>query len=307
MVDGTPTSPREEVSAGRDYAAVIACSAIWGTTWFAITFQIAGAHPVAALVYRFALAAALLFGWCLLRGERLRMAPGQHVAAAGLGGFTFALDYYFVYAGSSRLISAVVAVIFASLTFVTIVVFWLAEGERPSRPALVAAGLGMAGVALLSAEEMRVAHLSGQALIGVGFVLGGVVCAAIGNLFAKRGERLGVSVPVLTSWAMAYGAGGLALFGAVTGVPWAVTPSWPFFLSLLHVALAGSVIAFVVYYGLARRRGYTLASYVAALTPVVAMAVSTLFEDKSWTPLALAGVGAVLLGQWLLMRVRRPS
>lgn len=304
MAEGEPAANGVEPSEGRDYAAVAICSAIWGSTWFAIQFQIASAHPVAALVYRFALASALLFGWSLLRGERIWMSPGQHVAAIGLGFFTFALDYYFVYAGSAHLISAVVAVLFASLTFVTIVVFWLAEGERPNRAALIAAGLGMAGVALLSVEEMRVAHLSGQALIGVGFILGGVVCAAIGNVFAKRGERLGVSVPVLTSWSIGYGALALALFGAATGVSWTITPNWVFFLSLLHLSLSGSVIAFVVYYGLARRRGYTLASYIAALTPVVAMVLSTLFEDKSWTPLALAGVGAVLLGQWLLMRSR---
>jgi hypothetical protein len=35
------------------------------------------------------------------------------------------------------------------------------------------------------------------------------------------------------------------------------------------------------------------------------MLMSSLFEQKSWGPLALGGVGLVLFGQWLLLRVKR--
>jgi drug/metabolite transporter (DMT)-like permease len=76
-------------------------------------------------------------------------------------------------------------------------------------------------------------------------------------------------------------------------------------LSLLHLAVNGSVIAFLLYYGLARRRGYSTASYIAALAPLVAMTVSALFEGKSWGLMALGGVALVLVGQFLLLRAKR--
>jgi drug/metabolite transporter (DMT)-like permease len=73
----------------------------------------------------------------------------------------------------------------------------------------------------------------------------------------------------------------------------------------MYLALFGSVVAFLFYYGLARRRGYAAATYVSALTPVVAMTVSSVFEGKSWSPMAISGLALVLLGQWLLLRARQ--
>ena len=78
-------------------------------------------------------------------------------------------------------------------------------------------------------------------------------------------------------------------------------------LSLAHLSLFGSVIAFVLYFGLARRRGYATASYISALTPPVAMVISALFEQKTWGLVGLAGVALVLAGQVLLLRVKGKS
>ena len=89
--------------------------------------------------------------------------------------------------------------------------------------------------------------------------------AAIGNVFARRGELAGASVAGSTAWAMLYGAAALAAFALATGKTWSFEPTWSYTLSLLHLSLNGSVIAFLLYYGLARRRGYTTASYISAL------------------------------------------
>ena len=97
----------------------------------------------------------------------------------------------------------------------------------------------------------------------------------------------------------------LAVFAVATGKTWAFEFTAPYILSLLHLSLVGSVIAFALYYGLARRRGYATASYISALTPPLAMFVSALFEDKSWGVFALSGVVLVLAGQVLLLRSKR--
>ncbi|MEZ6024489.1 MAG: EamA family transporter, partial [Hyphomonadaceae bacterium] len=258
-----------------------------------------------SIVYRFSLAAALLFAWCLLRGESLVLTRAQHAAAFGVGAFTFAIDYAFVYWAEERVTSAVVAVLFASMAFVNLIGFRIAFGHRSPLLAWIASGLGIAGVALLSWEEIVSAQFGARALAGIGLTLLGVAGAVIGNIFARRGELAGATVAASTAWAMAYGAGLLALYALATGKAWTVEPTWSYALSLLHLALNGSVVAFLLYYGLARRRGYATASYISALAPPVAMLVSTLFEDKSWGALALGGVALVLMGQGLLLRARR--
>ena len=288
-----------------DLAAIVVCTLAWGTTWFAITLQLGVVDPVVSVAYRFTLATVLLFGWCMVRGEAISLTHAQHGAALGIGLFTFAIDYALVYWAEERVTSAVVAVVFAAMAFFNLVAFRIAFGQRASLLVWAAAGLGVLGVALLSWEEIVSAHMGTRALIGVGLTVAAVAGAAIGNVFARRGELAGASVAGSTAWAMLYGTVFLAAFALVTGRSWTFEPTWPYVISLLHLSLNGSVIAFLLYYGLARRRGYTVASYISALTPPVAMAVSSLFEAKSWGILAFGGVALVLLGQWLFLRLRR--
>lgn len=288
-----------------DLTAIGVCTLAWGTTWFAITLQLGVVDPVISLIYRFALAGALLFVWSAFRRESITLTRAQHTAAFGLGVSTFAINYAFVYWAEQWVTSAVVAVLFASMAFVNLATFRLVFGQRAPALAWAAAGLGVLGVGLLSWTEIVDAQMSPQAMLGIGLTLAGVIGAAIGNAFARRGEIAGAAIAPFTGWAMGYGALALTLFAFVTGRTWAFEPSWAYVLSLIHLALNGSVIAFLLYYGLARRRGYTTASYISALAPPLAMLVSSLFEAKSWGVTALAGVALVLAGQYLLLRARR--
>lgn len=288
-----------------DIAAILICTLAWGTTWYAITLQLGVVDPVISVTYRFTLAAALLFAWCLARGESLALTRSQHAAAFGVGVSTFTINYALVYLAEQWVTSAVVAIVFAAMAFMNLIGFRIAFGQRASMLAWIAALLGIAGICLLSWDEVMSANFDTLAMTGIGLTLLGVAASVVGNIYARRGELAGSTIAASTGWAMAYGAGVLAIFALVTGKAWAFefTPEYVF--SLLHLSLIGSVIAFLVYYGLARRRGYALASYISALAPLVAMVVSTLFEGKTWGLLALGGVALVLFGQFLLLRSRR--
>lgn len=301
--DATIPAPAK---AGRwgDVFAIVVCTLAWGTTWYAITLQLGVVDPVVSITYRFALASVLLFALAAVLKETVALNRAQHLAAFGVGLFTFAIDYAFVYWAEERVTSAVVAVVFAALAFVNLITFRIAFGMRPSALAWGAAALGVLGVGLLSWEEIITAQLSDRAFFGVGLALCAVVFAAVGNVYARKGELAGAGVVGMTAWAMGYGAALLALFALATGKTWAFEFTWPYVLSLLHLAVIGSVIAFVLYYGLARRRGYATASYISALTPPVAMLVSAQLEGKTWGMLALGGVALVLAGQVLLLRAK---
>ncbi|MFS9605242.1 EamA family transporter, partial [Klebsiella pneumoniae] len=73
------------------------CALIWGTTWYAITFQLGAVDPVISVVLRFGIASALLALIVKATGGRLALTRGQHLAALGQGLFSFAISYAFVY------------------------------------------------------------------------------------------------------------------------------------------------------------------------------------------------------------------
>lgn len=285
-------------------AAVAACAVIWGTTWYAITWQLGAVDPIASVLWRFGLAAALLAGVCLATGRSLRLTRAQHLAVAGQGGFAFAFSYAMVYAAESRVASAVVAVIFSAMAFLTLALFRVVERQTVSPRAWAGTILGLAGVVVLSSGAVLGADLGREAALGVGFAGLGVTASTLGNWFAWKSQQRGAAVIPGTAWAMTYGSGLLLLWGLVSGVSFGFDPSPGYVISLLYLAVVGSVIAFVLYFSLARSHGYALASYVSALTPLVAMGVSVLFEDARFGWSAAGGLILVLAGQGLLMRAR---
>ncbi|MBA4000834.1 EamA family transporter, partial [Brevundimonas sp.] len=235
------------------------------------------------------------------------MTRAQHLALMGQGLFVFTIGYAFVYWAEERVASAVVAVIFAALAFLNLVIFRVVARQKAARLSWAGAGLGILGVGVLFASELLRAGMDQRALIGLTFALIAVLASAVGNVFAWKAQTAAAPVIPATAWAMAYGTAFLALFGLVIGVEWTFEFTPRYVLSLLHLSMLGSVVAFLLYFTLARARGYALASYISALTPPVAMLVSVLFEGATFGLAAFAGLALVLAGQMLLIKAPRVS
>jgi len=289
------------------YGSVAICALVWGTTWYAITFQLGAAHAAVSVILRFGLAAAGLAIVAKLMGNRLSLSRAQHLAAAGQGLFAFSISYFFVYAAEEKIASAVVAIIFAALAFVNLTLFTVLSRQKASSSAWAGAILGVVGVGVLSAGEITGTGLGSHAVIGVTFAVIAVLASAMGNWCAWRGQKAGAQVLPATAWAMAYGTGFLVLFALFSGIDWTVEWSAAYVSSLLYLALIGSVLTFGLYFSLARKYGYALASYISALTPPIAMVVSVLFEGARFGVLAFVGLGLVLAGQAFMMRAPRKS
>jgi len=276
---------------------------IWGTTWLVIKFQLGVVAPEASVAWRFALASLLLLGWCALRGVPLRFVPRDHARLALLGLLLFGVNYVLVYRSEQLLTSGLVAVVFASI------IFWNLLGARiffgtPAPAALVAgAALGFAGVGLLFWPELAGVGGAGQGP-GVALALAGSMVASAGNLYSQRLFARGIGVVPATGWAMGYAAFAILAWCVARGVPLAFDARPAYVLSLLYLAVLGSVAAFVAYLTLLRRIGAGRSGYTAAVIPVVAMLASTLFEGYRWTASAAAGMVLVLAGTVLVLRGR---
>ena len=168
------------------------CALIWGTTWYAITFQLGAVDPVVSVVMRFAIAAAVLALVVKATGGKLAMTRPQHVMAMGQGLFSFAISYAFVYASEEKIASAVVAVIFAALAFLNLILFRVASKQKAAPAAWMGAGMGVIGVAVLSGGEVMGAGLGQHAVEGVTFAVIAVVASAFGNWFAWKGQQAGL-------------------------------------------------------------------------------------------------------------------
>jgi drug/metabolite transporter (DMT)-like permease len=278
---------------------------IWGSTWLVIKFQLGVVSPVVSVVWRFALAGVMLLAYSAIRRRPLLFRARDHLWIALQGILMFGLNYVGVYLAEQVLTSGLVAVIFSlvvSMNAVGMRVFF----AKPIRATtIVAAIIGVAGVALVFWPEMRDLSSSPADLRGLGVALAATVIASLGNMVAMRIHRRQLPVMQVNAWAMLYAAMLVALIALASGQRFSFDLSWPYVASLLYLSLFGSALAFGAYVTLMRRIGADRASYTAVAIPVVALLLSSLFEQLRWQLATLAGVALCVAGNVLMLR-RRP-
>jgi drug/metabolite transporter (DMT)-like permease len=167
---------------------------------------------------------------------------------------------------------------------------------------LVAAVLGVAGVALVFWPEIANFSSSGAAVRGLGLALAGTIAASFGNLSALRNQRNHIPMIPQMAWAMLYGSLVIGVYAAASGYEFTFDWSVPYVLSLIYLALFGSVIAFGFYLTLIKRIGVDRAGYVGVAIPIVALLLSTLFENLAWQPSMVIGVLLCVVGNVLILR-----
>jgi len=144
-------------------------------------------------------------------------------------------------------------------------------------------------------------------LVGIGFTLLAVLAASVGNLLQLVETVKRLPVASLLAWAMGYGAlanGAIAL--ALHGAPTAEARIG-YWVGLVYLGLLASALAFFYYYRIIRAIGPAKAAYSSVLVPIVAMLISTLFEDYRWTGLATAGGVLAIAGLLVALSGRRPA
>ena len=82
---------------------------------------------------------------------------------------------------------------------------------------------------------------------------------------------------------------------ATLGPP-VIPASAAFYFGLAYLSLAASALTFTLYFGLIRVIGPGKAGFSNVLIPVVAMGISTMFEDYRWSPMSAGGGVVVLIG-----------
>ncbi|MBF8291810.1 MAG: family transporter [Steroidobacteraceae bacterium] len=278
---------------------------IWGTTWYAIKFQLGVVAPEISLVYRFSIAAICLFIYARIVGSPMRMSRREHVFVALQGLALFCLNYWLTYLSTQYLTSGLVAVIFTSIIFFNLINGRLIFRTPIDRRVLAAAAAGMFGVALLFLPELSAAAGDRTVMLGCLLALVATYIASLGNMAAMR--NTGSSLPVVTvnAYGMAYGAAGLALIATLRGAPIAFDASWPYVVSLLYLSLAGTSLAFGLYLALLKKIGPARAAYTSVLFPVIALGVSTVFEGYRWSLPAFSGLAVLLAGNALALSQRR--
>lgn len=275
---------------------------IWGSTWYAIEFQLGSVAPEISLAWRNLSASALLFAWCLLRRTPLHFDARSHRYFLGMGALLFGLNYVLIYRAQLHISSALNCIAFSAIVWLNIINARVFLGTRIATGTWAGALIGAAGIVVLFWPEVEKLKLTDSVLLGATLSVAGAVIASFGNLTSVLGQRdLRLPVVQTNAWGMLYGGVISGLAGLLQGHPLAFDTGAGYVISLAYLSIFGSVLAFGAYLTLLGRIGAERAGYSMLMFPVVALLLSVSFEGLALTPNIWAGSALVLLGNLLVL------
>lgn len=289
----------------------VIASLIWGSTFWAITLQLGDVAPAVSIVYRFGLAAATLFAWCLVRGDRLRLPwPAQRWLLVQ-GFFSFALSYICTYNAERFLVSALVAVLFALMVFWNPICSRIAFGTPIAWRTWAAGLVAITGVTMLFSHSLGTAWKdigsggNGTFLLGLALALTATIASSAGNVVVSKVREHSGNLLLTMAWSMFWGTCMVACWALASGASFTLPPAPRYWGGLLYLSIFGSVIAFACYFTLINRIGSQKAVYIGVVTPVISVLLSMQLED--YRPGAIEVLGMIVCLGSVAWAVRTPT
>ena len=269
---------------------LLALAALWGASFMFIKVGVRDLEPLTLVGFRMGLGALTLVP--IVAATVGRQALAQLRAAAWplvlTGLVNSAIPILAISWAETRIDSGLTAIIQASAPlFTALLALRFSRSERVSGARLAGLLVGFAGVTLLVGAQP-----SGEALAGLAVVFS-ALCYAVAALYTSA--RLSAVSPLVTSLGALTSATLATLPFGLAQLPDHV-PGWKVTGSVLVLGIAGTGLAYILYYALLAGAGASRSILITYLVPVFALGYGALLLDEPVTAAAVAGLALVLGG-----------
>ncbi|MBL1240941.1 MAG: DMT family transporter [OCS116 cluster bacterium] len=273
---------------------------VWGSSWLAIAWQISDISPIVSVFYRFALAAIIMFPMMKILGKIQQVRAKDHIFFALHGALLFSLNFICFYYASHYIVSGLIAIIFSLATIWNALNGYLFYKEKPVPAMKWGILFGLLGLILIFWQDIANVELGGDILLGVGLSVLGVYFFSLGNMITVRNKKNGITSITSTSYGVIYGSVILFIICLILGLEFSFEFSEQYLGALVFLSLIATIFGFTAYLNLVERLGASRAAYILVITPLVALALSTIFEDYQWSITAIIGVLFIALGNFIV-------
>ena len=273
---------------------------IWGTTWLAIYMQQGVVSVPVSIFWRFAVAAVVMLVVLRSLGRLRGISLRDHLFCMLQGGCVFGFNFVCFYHAATYISSGLESVIFSMAVLFNAVNSMIFFRQRPHKNLLPAAVLGISGVIALFWHDLVATQLAPSLLLGIGLSALGTFGFSLGNMISTRHQRRGLETLSTNTYAMFYGTVIMGVLALLRGDSFMPEFTLRYLGSLFYLAIFGSVIAFGAYFTLVGRIGASQAAYSTLLFPLVALSLSTIYEDYVWHSNAIIGLVMILLGNLVM-------
>ena len=274
----------------------------WGSSWFAIKFQLGIVPETISIAYRFYIASFILIIFCFFFKITFNLRLNQIKWITLQGFFLFSLNYYFIYLGTNFVKTGLVAVIFSTVSIFVLINGIIFFKEKINNNVLLGALIGIFGLILIFNKELQLYAFNNELIIGIILCLIGTYFASIGMLISQRNHKNNIPLVQNNTLSMFIGATFVLVIASSTGNKIIFDFDIKYISSLFYLSIIGSVLGFGFYLKLLNNIGAGKASYVNVVTPILALFISTLYENYTWDILNSFGLILVIFGNIIIFR-----
>ena len=273
----------------------------WSPTWYLIKFQLGYVDPLVSVFYRFVSASLIIFVYLIIKRKSLKFSFNRHIWFLFFGTCLYSVNYVFFYTSNTYLVSAFPAIVFSTVVIMNILGEWFYFKKRPTVNTLIGATIGMIGIIIIFNEEIFNFSFNNGTHIGLFLALLGTFCASTGNMVHQRNLNNNFPLIQTIAFAMLYGSLITLLITQLNNTELLFEFTFRYIASLAYLSVFGSIFAFIFYLKLLEKVGPGRAGYVGVVMPVIALLISTIFENLKWQIDLIIGLPILLIGAVLVI------
>jgi len=267
---------------------------IWGSTWLAIRFGLESLTPVFSAGLRFALASVFIIVLMRIRGVSLQWDRISIKLYLIMGFFSFVIPFGLVYWAEQFVPSGMASVLFAVFPFfVAIFSFIAIPSEKIDVFKIIGIIVGFTGIVIIFSDSFS-GNITSYLLGMIAIVLSATMQAGIAVTIKKQGKHLN---PLSMNLIPMFIAGvSMIIIGLLIEDHSKIKFDMNAVLSITYLAFFGSVITFTSYYWLLKKINIVILSFIAFITPIIALFLGYLVYDEELSTHHFIGSSFVLLG-----------
>lgn len=274
---------------------------IWGSTWLFIKLGLADLPPLSFAGIRFVISCAIIFSLVGIRRVPWPKGRRDWTLLAVTGILSFSLNYGLVFWAEQYISSGLAALLQATMpAFGLVLAHIYLPSERITWIKIVGVVLGVCGVGVVFSNQLAISGR--QALAGCVAMVLSAFFASYSNVLVKTYANH-MNPAIIAAVQMLFGLVPLLLIGlAMEGNPLRFRWTTIGVVSILYLAVVGTVVAFLLYYWLMQNMDVTKSMLISLVTPVVAVILGMLVldEEMSWRTLVggvmiIAGIGFIVV------------
>ena len=281
---------------GGDWLLLLVLALIWGGAFLFIGIAVRHVPPLTYVWLRLTIAAAAVWTYVKLSGERVALPREVWGAILLLALLNNALPFTLFGWGQTHIASGLASILNATTPiWGVLVAHFLTADERMNPRKLAGVLLGFGGVVAMIGPSL-LGSAGSSALAELACVTASL-SYALAAVWARRFKRLGVSPLSVTTGQLTAGALMMLPFSMVVDRPWThALPPAGAWAAIAALAMFCTALGYVLYFRLIDHVGATNAMLVTLLVPAVAILLGGLFLGERLQPQDFVGLALIALG-----------